>query len=147
RFITAMNGWSQTQFVEGRLPTRGELDAASPTHPVYWSGGANSLGAAFFANYGIDTDANGQVSSTAMAVTALRSINTFEDKVRGTADIIRFAAANGLTSCHDPSNLDVQPDDYMVMNTLYHRSGRRLDVRMRHYRYFTTTNLPALIAY
>lgn len=147
-FITAQGGWSQNQFAELRLPTKAELDAATSTRGVYLNGRTNSVGAVFFAGFGITTDAvTGQVSSTAGATTALRSIQTFEDKVRGTADIIAFAAANGLTSCHDPSNLTVQPDDYAVMNTLYHRSGRRLNVRMRHYRYFPTTNLPALVAY
>jgi predicted amidohydrolase YtcJ len=148
RFITAMGGWSQNQFAEGRLPTLAELDAATSTHGIYLNGRTNSVGAAFFANFGIGVDAvTGQVSDVTAATNALRSIQTFEDKVRGTADIIAFAAANGLTSCHDPSNLTVQPDDYAVMNTLYHRSGRSLDVRMRHYRYFPTTNLAALVAY
>jgi predicted amidohydrolase YtcJ len=146
-FITALGGWSQNQFAELRLPTKAELDAATSTRGVYLNGRTNSVGAAFFATFGISVDAVGQVSSTSAATAALRSIQTFEDKVRGTADIIAFAAANGLTSCHDPGNLTVQPDDYAVMNTLYHRNGRRLDVRMRHYRYFPTTNLPALVAY
>jgi cytosine/adenosine deaminase-related metal-dependent hydrolase len=131
-----------------RLPTKAELDAATSTRGVYLNGRTNTVGAAFFASFGIGVEAaTGQVSNPTAATNALRSIQTFEDKVRGTADLIAFAAANGLTSCHDPSNLTVQPDDYAVMNTLYHRSGRSLDVRMRHYRYFATTDLPALVAY
>jgi predicted amidohydrolase YtcJ len=138
--ITAMGGWTPLQFAEARLPTLAELDAAAPMHAVYLNGRTNTLGKAFFESRGIAVDAvTGQVSSTGAATTALRSIQTFEDKVRGTADAIAFAAANGLTSCHDVSNLTVQPDDYRVMNTLYHRSGRSLDVRMRHYRYFGET--------
>lgn len=146
-FITALGGWSQNQFAELRLPTRAELDAATSSRGVYLNGRTNSVGAAFFKPFEISVDAVGQVSNAAAATSALRSIQSFEDKVRGTAELIAFAAANGLTSCHDPSNLTVQPDDYAVMNTLYHRNGRRLDVRMRHYRYFATTNLPALVAY
>jgi hypothetical protein len=139
-FITCAGGWNQNQLAEARLPTLAELDAAAPAHPVYLSGRTNTLGAAFFAGFGITTDpVTGQVSSTGGATTALRSIQTFEDKVRGTADAIAFAAATGLTSIHDTSNLTVQPDDYAVMNTLYQRSGRSLDVRMRHYRYFGNT--------
>jgi predicted amidohydrolase YtcJ len=88
------------------------------------------------------------VSSTGAATAALRSIQTFEDKVRGTADAIAFAAATGLTSIHDTSNLTIQPDDYAVMNTLYQRSGRTLDVRMRHYRFFgASATLAELAAY
>jgi hypothetical protein len=146
-FVTAMGGWTPLQFAEQRLPTRVELDAASPHRPVYLMGRTNTLGAIFFEARGITVDSVGQVSSTAQATAALRSIQTFEDKVRGTAEIMAWAAAVGLTSCHDTGNLTVQPDDYAVMNTLYHGNGRRLDVRMRHYRYFPTTTLPALIAY
>jgi predicted amidohydrolase YtcJ len=48
---------------------------------------------------------------------------------------------------HDTSNLTVQPDDYAVMNTLYQRSDRRLDVRMRHYRYFGGAPVVDLVRY
>ena len=33
-FITAMGGWNSAQFVEKRLPTLQELDAADSSHPV-----------------------------------------------------------------------------------------------------------------
>jgi predicted amidohydrolase YtcJ len=145
-FITAMGGWTPLQFAEARLPTKAELDEAAPNHAVYLNGRTNSLGAAFFAGFGISVDDIGQVSNATASTNALRSIQTFEDKVRGTADIIAFAAATGLTMCHDVGNLTVQPDDYTVMNTLYHRSGRSLNVRMRHYRYFPTTT-PFLVTY
>lgn len=139
-FVTAAGGWNQNQLAEARLPTLAELDAATSTRAVYLSGRTNTLGAAFFAGFGITTDpVTGQVSSTGGATTALRSIQTFEDKVRGTADVIAFAAATGLTSIHDTSNLTNQPEDYKAMNSLYQNSGRSLDVRMRHYRYFGPT--------
>ena len=146
--ITAMGGWTPLQFTEQRLPTLAELDAAAPRHAVYLNGRTNTIGKAFFESRGLTVDpVTGQVSSTGQATTALRSIQTFEDKVRGTRDAIAFAAANGLTECHDVSNLTVQPDDYSVMNTLYHRDGRSLDVRMRHYRYFGDTVPAELQAY
>jgi predicted amidohydrolase YtcJ len=135
-FITCAGGWNANQLAEARLPTKAELDAAAPRHAVYLSGRTNTLGKAFFEANGLTVDDVGQVSSTAAATTALRSIQTPDDKIRGTADIIAFAAATGLTTIHDTSNLTVQPDDYAYMNTLYQRSGRSLDVRMRHYRYF-----------
>lgn len=147
RFITAAGGWNQNQFAEGRLPTLAELDAATSRHGVYLNGRTNSVGKAFFEARGITVDeTTGQVSSTAAATTALRAIHTFEDKLRGTADLIAFAAATGLTMIHDTSNLTVQPDDYAVMNALYRDSGRSLDVRMRHYRYFGTTT-PDFVKY
>ena len=139
-FVTAAGGWNQNQLAEARLPTLAELNAATSTRAVYLSGRTNSVGAAFFAGFGITTDpVTGQVSNTGAATTALRSIQTFEDKVRGTADAIAFAAAVGLTSIHDTSNLTNQPEDYKAMNSLYQDSGRSLDVRMRHYRYFGPT--------
>ena len=145
-FVTAAGGWNQNQLAEGRLPTLAELDAATSTRAVYLNGRTNTLGAAFFTGFGITTDpVTGQVSSTGGATAALRSIQTFEDKVRGTADAIAYAAANGLTSIHDTSNLTMQPADYAAMNTLYQRSGRSLDVRMRHYRYFGDTTTVDLL--
>lgn len=152
KFITAQGGWNLNQFEERRLPTKAELDAGTTQHGVYLNGRTNSVGAAFFAGFGITTDpVTGQVSSTANATAALRSIQTFEDKVRGTVDAIKFAAANGLTMMDDTSNLNTQPDEYNVMNTLYHRNGRQLDIRMRHYRYFDTqphqSTIEQLVAY
>jgi predicted amidohydrolase YtcJ len=139
-FVTAAGGWNQNQLAEGRLPTLAELDSATSTRAVYLNGRTNTLGAAFFAGFGITTDpVTGQVSSMGGATAALRSVQAFEDKIRGTADAIAFAAATGLTSIHDTSNLTNQPEDYKVMNTLYQQSGRSLDVRMRHYRYFGST--------
>jgi predicted amidohydrolase YtcJ len=134
--ITCRGGWTPAQFAGA--PNRAQLNEAAPNHAVYLhqAGRANDLAADFFAGFGIATDpVTGQVSSTSAAMNALRSIQTFEDKVRGTADIIAYMAANGATGCHDVGNLTVQPDDYAVMNALYHRNGRNLDVRMRHYRY------------
>jgi predicted amidohydrolase YtcJ len=146
--ITASGGWTPLQFAEARLPTLAELDDAAPRHAVYLNGRTNTVGKAFFESRGLTVDpVTGQVSSTGAATTALRSIQTFEDKVRGTRDAIAYAAANGLTGCHDTGNLTTQPDDYAVMNTLYHRDGRSLDVRMRHYRYFGDTVPAELQAY
>ena len=58
-FITAMGGWIPAQFVENRLPTLAELDAAAPQHPVLvfhtFLGPAttNTLGRNFFTGKGV----------------------------------------------------------------------------------------------
>jgi hypothetical protein len=146
--ITAQGGWTPLQFAEARLPTLAELDVAAPNHAVYLQGRTNSIGKAFFEANGIAVDpVTGQVSSTGAVTTLLRSIQTFEDKVRGTQDVMDFAVANGLTSCHDVSNLTIQPDDYAVQNALYHRRGRHLDVRMRHYQYMPDATPEELATY
>ncbi len=58
-FITAMGGWNTAQFVEKRLPTSAELDAAAPNHPVIvyqaFTGPAavNTRAKAFFTSKGV----------------------------------------------------------------------------------------------
>ena len=152
--ITCRGGWTPAQFFDEHgnpqgAPTRAQLTAAFPNHAVWLAQAnrANDLAAEFFATFGITTNEVGAVSSTAQAMNALLSIHTFEDMVRGTADIIQYMAANGCTGTHDTGNLRVQPDHFAVMNVLYLRSGRGLNIRQRWYRYFPTTDLPALIAY
>lgn len=107
KFITAMGGWNTAQLAEKRLPTLEELDAASPDHPVLvfvaFTGPAatNSKGKAFFAGKGIEVAANGMIAANApsvAALNALRSIQTFEDKKRGTMDALAYSASVGVTT-------------------------------------------------
>ncbi len=107
KFITAMGGWNPAQFAEKRLPTLAELDAAAPDHPVLvflaFTGPAvtNSLGKAFFAGKGIEVSATGAIAANApsvAALNALRSIQTFEDKTRGTMDALNYSASVGVTT-------------------------------------------------
>jgi hypothetical protein len=107
KFITAMGGWNPAQFAEKRLPTLAELDAASPDHPVLvflaFTGPAatNSLGKAFFAGKGIEVNATGAIAANAPsigAINALRAIQTFEDKTRGTMDALAYSASVGVTT-------------------------------------------------
>ncbi|MGA2880183.1 MAG: amidohydrolase family protein [Bryobacteraceae bacterium] len=107
KFITAMGGWNPAQFAEKRLPTLAELDAASSDHPVLlflsFTGPAatNSLGKAFFAGKGIEVSPTGTIAANApslAALNALRSIQTFEDKTRGTMDALAYSASVGVTT-------------------------------------------------
>jgi predicted amidohydrolase YtcJ len=107
KFITAMGGWNPAQFAEKRLPTLEELDAAAPHHPVLiflsFTGPAatNTLGRAFFAGKGIEVSAAGAIGANApslAALNALRSIQTFEDKKRGTLDALAYSASVGVTT-------------------------------------------------
>jgi hypothetical protein len=61
----------------------------------------NSLGKAFFAGKGIEVSASGAIAANApslAALNALRSIQTFEDKQRGTMDALAYSASVGVTT-------------------------------------------------
>jgi predicted amidohydrolase YtcJ len=112
-FITCIGGWNHTQFAEARRPTKAELDAAAPKHPVYISGtgagtGAitNSAGRAFLIAKGVNVDeGTGAVSSPNAAVAALQAAQTAEDRLRGTAELNAHANSLGLTTVLNASNL------------------------------------------
>jgi predicted amidohydrolase YtcJ len=106
-FITAMGGWIPAQFAENRLPTLAELDAAAPGHPVLvfqtFLGPAttNTLGRNFFVSRGIAVDAGGNIAGGApsiAALNALRAIQTFADKKRGTRDALAYSTSLGVTT-------------------------------------------------
>ena len=132
-FITCIGGWNHTQFAEARRPTKAELDAAAPRHPIYVSGtgggtGAitNSLGRSFFASKGVMVDeASGVVTSAQAAVTALQAAQTSDDKLRGTAEMNAHANSLGLTTVINAGNLADQ--EYALQ--LWRQA--RLTIRMR----------------
>jgi predicted amidohydrolase YtcJ len=122
-FITSMGGWNPAQFAEKRLPTLAELDAATSGHPVLvfqgFTGPAatNTPGRAFFTGKGImvnDTGAIGANAPSMAALNALRAVQTFEDRKRGTADAMTYSASVGVTTNVDmgafnlPGTADLQ---------------------------------------
>jgi predicted amidohydrolase YtcJ len=130
-FITAMGGWNPAQFMEKRLPTLAELDAAAPNHPVLvyqgFTGPAatNTLGKTFFAGKNVMVSPTGAIAANApslAALNALRAAQTFEDKKRGTTDAMAYSASVGITTNVDmgafiiPGTPDVQ--SAFAMDTL-----------------------------
>jgi hypothetical protein len=120
-FITSMGGWNPAQFAEKRLPTLAELDQAAPEHPVLvyqaFAGPAatNTRGRAFFAGKGIAVSETGAIDANApslAALNALRAVQTFEDKKRGTMDAMANSARVGVTTNADMGafNLPGTPD-------------------------------------
>jgi predicted amidohydrolase YtcJ len=127
QWITSMGGWHPFQWVDvRRRPTRAELDAAVPDRPVFlyerFTGPAvvNSMGKAIFdaidagplphpAAVKINTAADGSIAAGGFAgggaaITALfvlRTLQTFEDKLRSTRDAMAYAAGVGLTAMLD----------------------------------------------
>jgi predicted amidohydrolase YtcJ len=130
-FITAMGGWNAAQLKEKRLPTLQELDTAEPSHPVIvfqaFTGPAatNTLGKAFFTSKRVAVSDTGAIAANApslAALDALRAVQTFDDKKRGTSDAMAYSASVGVTTNVDmgafsiPGTPDLQ--DGMAMNTL-----------------------------
>jgi predicted amidohydrolase YtcJ len=109
-FITTIGGFNPVQFAEKRLPTLAELDTIAPANPVYvqvsFTGPAttNSAGKAFFSARGVAVGADGSIAAntpTVAALNALRGVQTFEDKLRGTRDAMAYAASLGVTTHYD----------------------------------------------
>ena len=120
-FITSMGGWNPAQFAEKRLPTLAELDAADSDHPVFmflaFTGPAatNTKGKAFFTSKGVTVSDAGQIGANApsiAALNALRAVQTFDDKKRGTQDAMAYSASVGVTTSADMGafNLPGTPD-------------------------------------
>lgn len=132
-FITCIGGWNHLQLRERRPPARSELDDAAPAHSVYLSGTGGGTGAitnlsgrAFFTERGIEVDeVTGAVGSPNDAVAALQSLQTAEDRLRGTADLNAFSSGLGLTMVINSGNLE----DQGLALELWRRD--RLAVRMR----------------
>ena len=107
-FITAIGGYSTLQFAEGRLPNRVELDAVA--RPVYLSvgfggsGQTNSAGIPYFEAHGVEVSEDGQVGQGGRD--ALAAEQTFEDKKRGTVDLMAWSASLGLTTVFNQGGFD-----------------------------------------
>ncbi len=110
-FITSIGGFNHVQFLDkGRLPNLTELDGIAPSNPVYIQESflgpstTNTLGKAFFASKGVTVGADGSIAAggpTLAALNALRSVQTFADKMRGTIDAMTYAAKLGVTTHMD----------------------------------------------
>ena len=113
QWITSIGGFDINQFTpppeRPRFPTLAELDAVSTQHPVYVQQGfagpavTNSLGKQFFEGKGITVGADGSLAGggtpnpSTRALHALRQLQTFEDKKRGTLDALNYAVSLGIT--------------------------------------------------
>jgi predicted amidohydrolase YtcJ len=120
-FITSMGGWNPVQFAEKRLPTLAELDAASAGRPVLvfqgFTGPAatNTPGRTFFTSKGVAVSDTGQIAANApsmAALNALRAVQTFDDRKRGSVDAMTYSASVGVTTNTDMGafNLPGTPD-------------------------------------
>jgi hypothetical protein len=112
QFITCIGGWNRAGFIENRLPTVAELDAASPHNPIFLSesqggnaGVTNTSGAAFFAANGVAVNSDGSISNPTAAQAALVAVQTDADRLRSTIETVDHATGLGLTTVQDMGGL------------------------------------------
>lgn len=167
QWITSMGGWHTNQWLEHRLPTRAELDDAVPDRPVFlytrFTGpcATNSMGKAYFDEVDsgalphpdavkINTTDDGFIASggfgvatpSTTALYVLRTLQTFEDQLRSSRDMMAYSASVGLTAHSDkvlfptpgplhPSQVLSNLDHYRMYDPLLHlhRNGE-MTIRM-----------------
>ena len=108
-FITTIGGWTVEQFLEKRMPTLAELDAAAPNHPVLISnaanlGAVNTAGKVFFQSKGVPVTAGGEIAlgnDTLRAVFILKDAMTLDQLKRNTQGVMAWTAGLGLTTVMD----------------------------------------------
>jgi hypothetical protein len=106
-WIASVGGFTPNQFAERRLPTREELSAALPAHPVYMQVGysgrgiTNDVGRRVLEDEGIQVPEDGIVPRGGAALTfVLRSTND-ERMQRRFHDYMAYAMSLGLTTVVD----------------------------------------------
>jgi hypothetical protein len=167
QWITSMGGWHTNQWAERRMPTLAELDEAVPDRPVFlytrFTGpcAVNSMAKAFFdaVDAGplphpdavkINTSATGEIATggfgvptpSTTALYVLRTMQTFEDKLRSSRDMMAYSASVGLTAHSDkvlfptpgplhPAQVLSNLDHYRMYDPLLHlhRNGETI-IRM-----------------
>ncbi|MEI7681858.1 MAG: amidohydrolase [Betaproteobacteria bacterium] len=147
-WILTLGGWHHSQIKERRMPTRAELDAAAPDHPVYVQalrevGQMNSMAMKLSGitasmplppGVSIGKDAAGQfdgvIRGFAGQTLAERSFpqQSFEDKVEGLRLVMRDFNAAGLTSTGETFGIGVAESDYQVLYELWRRRGMSVRV-------------------
>ena len=111
-WVAAIGGFTHLQFAEKRLPTRQELTAAVPDHPVYMQIGystkglVNDEGRRVLQAAGIPTSDSGDVATDGAGLTyVIRSANEARMR-RRFPDYMKYAVSLGLTTVVDHACCD-----------------------------------------
>ena len=111
-WVTAIGGFTPVQFAERRLPTRQELSAAVPDHPVYIQVGystrgiVNDVGRRTLEAAGIPTSEAGDVAPDGDGLTFVLRSATVERMKRRFPDYMSYAVSLGLTTVVDHACCD-----------------------------------------
>ncbi len=145
RWIRVLGGWHPGRLEEGRWPTRQELDAAAPRHPVYVQllyeeGLVNSVGlerlAASGGLEGLERDSGGMPTGRVRGPQAFaRVLAEFEpptaaEEAASTRSLLADLAGRGLTGAIDPGGFGITPESYRTMFDLWRRSELALRIRL-----------------
>ena len=111
-WVTAIGGWTPKQFAERRMPTRQELSAAVPDHPVYVQVGystrgvVNDAGRKVLEAAGIATSEAGDVAPDGAGLTFVLRSASIERMKRRFPDYMSYAVSLGLTTVVDHACCD-----------------------------------------
>ncbi len=139
-WVRVMGGWHPRQFEEGRGPTRAELDAVAPDHPVYVQFLFEDAVLNTAAMRVIDDRPGAHVEcdevGRATGPAALRLLDAavgtadLNAQVASTAAFLRELSAYGVTGASDMNGFGVTPAAYLPLATLWRRGEFPLRVRL-----------------
>jgi hypothetical protein len=146
-WVAVVGGWHDTQFEDGWVPTRAELDAVAPDHPVYVQclyeyalvngEGITAVGlaAAALPAGSVERRRDGTPTGRLHGMPAYTHVLggmgmvSLEDQIAGTRDLFSRLAARGITGVNDPGGFGVGPEQYDAVYELWRRG--HLDLRLR----------------
>ncbi len=151
-WVRVIGGWHPCQLAERRLPSRAELDAVAPDHPVYVQAlyDAAVLNSAALAACGLDGSrgrafagdlerdpTTGQPTGVVRGMLAYPQILarmprlSFEQQISSTESMLRSLARLGLVGIVDPGGIGIRFEQYDPLFELWRRG--QLPVRTRVY--------------
>lgn len=152
QWIAGLGGWHPTQFKQRRMPTKAELDAAAPDHPVfvhplYGYEDFGVLNSAALTKLGwegrcvdpaggvLHRDGSGAPDGRLSGLEAYQHINraiiqpSLERAVDSTVAFLERLSALGITGIVDAGGLGMRPDRYHAIRLA--RAQGRLPLRVR----------------
>ena len=145
-WIAAIGGFTTRQFAENRLPTRQELSAAVPAHPVYLQIGystrglVNDEGRRVLQAAGIPTSDAGDVATDGKGLTHVIRSATEARMKRRFPDYQRYAVSLGLTTVVDHACCDwlgahltaADRPDYRIVEQVWRAQQLQLRLRIQY---------------